>query len=743
MADVAQLGIAVDSSQAKSATGDLKGLAAAANTAEQASARLAQSGQKSESALRAIDAAAKRAGVSTEEMQRRTDAFNASTVRMQAASMSAQKALVTLSTGAKQAANENENLDKKTAGTTSTMDKFALRFTRGLIAGAALTGIKEAAQFVWNLNSALAATADVAQRTNVGGQQFQGLQTAAAYKGVGSDAFNSAMLAFNGQVDQAKHGLGDLQTLLRSNGKTVSDTATTFGVVADLVKNAGSEAQKFSILQQAGLPATREFAKLMEQGADSITKQSLAATKLTDQQLDDARRLDERFQQMWVNFSQWGKKAALDVQTGLNNLNTPFAHQGTWLGGKLQGMGFERPEDPNSARNQGLGLLRQGMGTQLGQNAANGIYNATGAFGAGPTDKKTFDPALAKQQIALEQQRLGLLAPLANAEDVVRQKQLEINAAALNNVSISRQQADSLKLIALAQFEQYRVQQQASIGVFDFAKAQKAANDNLQALVAQKLLDPSNVQQWAAANTVAAKSLEQLKDSAAVAAAPLEGLQRLANEAGSVRTQLDQFATTSFNAVTPALMDMFNGTTTLAGGFRSLGLSIVKAAEEAIIKLLILKPLIDGLSGMFGIGTGTVANGGIVLGGAAGPGVFAAANGGSFGPGWGVVGERGPELINVHSRGVTVVPNHISKPYLPGFAAGGTLSPAGNVTRLPFGQNNAAPVTFGDIHITVPEGTAPTDAAAIARSVKESMVQVVDERIGYHSRARGMLNNGS
>lgn len=308
MADVAQLGIAVDSSQAKSATGDLKGLAAAANSAEQASSKLSQAGQKSESALRAMDAAAKRAGVSTEEMQRRTDAFNASTARMAVASQSAQKAIVNLSTSAKQAANDNADLGKKTEATTSTMDKFALRFTRGLIAGAALTGIKEAAQFVWNLNSALAATADVAQRTNVGGQQFQGLQTAAAYKGVGSDAFNSAMLAFNGQVDQAKHGLGDLQTLLRSNGKTVSDTATTFGVVADMVKNAGSEAQKFSILQQAGLPATREFAKLMEQGADSITKQSLAATKLTDQQLDDARRLDEQFQQMWVNFSPMGEK---------------------------------------------------------------------------------------------------------------------------------------------------------------------------------------------------------------------------------------------------------------------------------------------------------------------------------------------------------------------------------------------------------------------------------------------------
>lgn len=700
MADVAQLGIAVDSSQAKSATGDLKGLAAAASSAEQASARLSAAGQKSETVLRSMDAAAKRAGVSTEEMRSRTEAFNATTTKMAGSSMTAQKALVSLSTQAVKTANDNQELGKKTEATTSTLEKFATRFTRGLIAGTAVAGLREVIQYLVQLNSQLAATADTAQRVGVGGQQFQGLQTAAAYKGINNDAFNSAMLAFNAQIDLAKHGLGDLQTLLRSNGKVASDTATTFGTVANLVKNAGSEAQKFSILQQAGLPATREFAKLMEQGADSITRQSLAAAKLRDQQLEDAQRLEERWQKLWVDFANWGKKAALDVGEGMKNIPTPFAHQGTWLGAKLQGMGFDRPEDPNSSRNQGLDMLRRGLGSQLSSSAV--INSATGQFGTtSDKAKPTFDPNLARQQIALEQQRLGLLGPLATAEDVVRVKQLEINAAALNNVGISKQQAENLKLVALAQFEQYRVQQQASIGVFDFAKAQKAANDNLQALVAQKLLDPNNPAQWAAANTMAAKSLEQLRDAAAVAGAPLEGLQRLANEAGNARTQLDQFATTSTNAISPALTDMLMGTTSLSDGFKNLGNTIVKAATDAVIKLTIIKPLIDSLQSslgggalsFLGIGTGTVANGGITLGGPSGPMPFAAANGGTFGPGWGVVGERGPELINVHSRGVTVVPNHISKPYLPGFADGGMLNHDGGVTRLPFGQNNSPKVS--------------------------------------------------
>jgi hypothetical protein len=699
MADVAQLGLSVDSSQVKSATAALGQLNAASQTAAKGADSLAAAGAKSDTVLRAIEAAAKRSGISVAEMTARVDAANQAHQKLTVASSSAQKALVNLSAQSKQVANDNAALGKSADATTSSFDKFASRFTRGLIAGATITAVKELGSYLFNLNAQLAATADTAQRVGVGGQQFQGLQTAAAYKGVSNDSFNAAMLAFNAQVDLAKHGIGDLQTLLTSNSKTVSDTATTFGTVANLVKNAGSEAQKFSILQQAGLPATREFAKLMEQGADSITRQSLAAAKLRDSQLEDAQRLDERWQKLWTDFTQWGKKAALDVGEGMKNIPTPFAHQGTWVGAKLQSIGFDRPEDPNSARNQGLNALRSGMGTQLGANAANGIYNATGAFGTAATDKKTFDPALARQQISLEQQRLGLLSPLATAEDVVRQKQLEINAAALNNVGISKSQADALKLITLAQFEQARVQQQATIGVFDFAKAQKAANDNLQALVAQKLLDPNNPAQWAAANMVAAKSIEQLRDSALVAAAPLEGLQRLANEAGNARTQLDQFATTSVTAISPALTDMLMGTTSLADGFKNLGASIAKAATDAVIKLTIIKPLIDslqsslgssGLGSFLGIGgTGTVANGGITLGGANGPTPFAAANGGTFGPGWGVVGERGPELIKVHNAGVTVIPNHISKPYLPGFAEGGSLSFAGGVSRLPLGQNNS------------------------------------------------------
>ena len=121
-------------------------------------------------------------------------------------------------------------------------------------------------------------------------------------------------------------------------------------------------------------------------------------------------------------------------------------------------------------------------------------------------------------------------------------------------------------------------------------------------------------------------------------------------------------------------------------GVNALNRIIDKLADKALDKFI--SGGISSLANAFGIGTGTVANGGIVLGGPGGPGTFAAAGGGTFGPGWGVVGEEGAEIIKVHAGGVTVYPHQVSRPYLPGFAEGGSLSPFGLISALSSsGQN--------------------------------------------------------
>ncbi|WP_420132604.1 hypothetical protein [Rhodopseudomonas sp.] len=134
-------------------------------------------------------------------------------------------------------------------------------------------------------------------------------------------------------------------------------------------------------------------------------------------------------------------------------------------------------------------------------------------------------------------------------------------------------------------------------------------------------------------------------------------------------------------------------------GVNALNRIIDKLADQA------LDNLVSGLFGAFtgGSGSGLLSS---LFGGSSktsfatdgiggyGP-TFAAADGGTFGPGWGVVGERGAEIIKVHAGGVTVFPHHVSKPYLPAFADGGSLDSLGNIARLPSLQTSSSGGSVG------------------------------------------------
>lgn len=660
MSDIASLGLAVDSRQVTSANAALDQLAVKSAAAGAGVDKLAASGAKSETVMRAIESAAKRQGISTAEMTTRVNAASASHAKLSAAAGTAAVGigqLANAAAGTGGGSSGGGSLSSAADKSSTALERLGNTLTRRVLFAFAAKEVRDLAVYVWGLNSAIAATADSAQRSGVGGGAFQGLQTAAAYKGVSNNDFNGAMVAFNVQVDLAKRGLGDLKTLLSSNGKTVGDTATTFGVVADMVKNASSEAAKFSILQQAGLPTSAAFVKYMEQGSAAIKAQADAAGKLSQKQQDEIVKIDAAWQQGWTNFENWGKRAIVNVFEAASNLKNynPFGPD----------VFSEKPgQKLTGSRTEAYGAGSQGS-----------VTRGTDLAAPGPT-KPTFDPNIAKQQIGLEQQRLSLLSPLAQAEDVVAQKSNEIRLAALGNVNISKDQAAALKLVTLAQFEMNRVGQQAAIGTFNLTAAQKAAGDQLRAWVAQKLLDPNNPTQYAAALSVLQKQMEQTAQTALVAAAPLEGLQRLANEAGSVRTQLDQFAVTSTNAVTPALRDMLLGTTSLSAGFKSLGMTIVNALTDAIIKLTIIKPLLASL-GLSGSGGGLLSllgidggatSGASSLGGASA--VSAGGAGSTFASAFGAHSGMGPGDAPTFTRSVPTSTFHNAPRFHTGIGPG-------------------------------------------------------------------------
>ncbi len=244
----------------------------------------------------------------------------------------------------------------------------------------------------------------------------------------------------------------------------------------------------------------------------------------------------------------------------------------------------------------------------------------------------------------------------------------------------------------------------AQIGIFRTKDAAKAAGDQFQSWIDRGLVNPTNLREFAAASNYSAKAIEDVANAAKVAGSALPMFQSALNEATNARRQLDSLLVDTMNVNRGFFVEFGQNLRQGASAWDSFK----KAGSDALghIADKLMQMAADNLfanafggksgGGLFGLLGGLFGgSGGITLGGPGGPTPFAAANGGTFGPGWGVVGERGPELIKVNRGSVTVVPNHVSRAALPGFAAGGTLDSASNVRRMAFGQDNS-PVVMND-----------------------------------------------
>ncbi|MGY8709529.1 hypothetical protein RAD16_27625 [Bradyrhizobium sp. 18BD] len=265
----------------------------------------------------------------------------------------------------------------------------------------------------------------------------------------------------------------------------------------------------------------------------------------------------------------------------------------------------------------------------------------------------------------------------------------------------------------------------AQIGIFRVRDATKAASDQLRAWQAQGLMDPKNVDEFTAALNFSTKAMEDLNDQAKVAGSLLPQLQQALNDAGNARKQLDSLMVEGMS-VNRGFFTTFGQQIRQGASawdaFKSSGLDALGKISDKLMQMAADKLFASafggsagGIASLFGLGgTPTMSAPGDLGAGTGGLSFPMFANGGTLRGGWGVVGERGPELINVHRDGVTVIPNNVSKPFIPGFADGGTLDSNGGVRRIGFGQNGAVTVNAGDTHINI-EGNADEKTVALMR----------------------------
>ncbi|WP_052699910.1 phage tail tape measure protein [Martelella endophytica] len=93
--------------------------------------------------------------------------------------------------------------------------------------------------------------------------------------------------------------------------------------------------------------------------------------------------------------------------------------------------------------------------------------------------------------------------------------------------------------------------------------------------------------------------------------------------------------------------------------------------------------------------------------------------------GMALVGERGPEILNL-PRGGEIIPNHRLGAVSSSTSSGSVISS----------------VSIGDINVAVPEGTDPKDAVAMGKEFRKQIDAFVDKRLQENARARGMLAGG-
>ena len=201
-----------------------------------------------------------------------------------------------------------------------------------------------------------------------------------------------------------------------------------------------------------------------------------------------------------------------------------------------------------------------------------------------------------------------------------------------------------------------------------------------------------------------------------------------------LNTAFKSISTGIESGLVTGLTDIVTNTKSVSAGFTEMGQAIIKALDQALIKMLIVEPIMKSLQGLAGgfLGTSLPQPG---SGAFIGP-VLPSANGNIF---------SGGNVIPFAAGGVVGSPT-LAPMALFGEAGPEAIVPLKRGSDGSLGVSSAGGggnIAFGDINISVPEGTTPENASAIGAAVKSSMIQVIDERLNYQMRGRGILRRAS
>ncbi|MBB4391825.1 phage tail length tape measure family protein [Bradyrhizobium sp. ERR14] len=730
--DIARLGLAIDSSPVTAASTALDKFQASANAAAAGADKLQAAtrttganvvaiSRSAETAAKGIDKVAASTGLARHEMinlSRQMQDVGVSLVSGQSpfmvlAQQGAQIADIFGSSKTGTVGGALRQIGSSIAGILTPM--------RLLGGGAALiaTGFAVAANSI--IKSTLALD-DLSRSTDLSLTKIHGLQQATSAKGIGNDEFSKGITEFADSAYQAQRNFGSLNSLMNANGKSAKDLSGYLGSVADLVARATGDVQKQKILREAGLPSDAAWVRFMEQGSKGIQAAVDGSVKFNESAelnlIRKAREFDDAWNKATTNMVNYFKSGVVDITAALASIKVP-----DWLktiGDKALSINpltagaynlaktaaGALSSDPNFADRFGsfdrplnAGQMQRGLNQR-----------------AGIAEPKTGTERLI--DIGKAQQTIGLLGSLATVEDQVKSKSLELDAAFIQNGVGVGKMRDAVLNAVRAQAELARVQEQASIGIFSFRDANKAAADTLQNWADRKLFDPSNIEQFSRAATLAAKTVEDLNDQAKVAGSLLPQFQQALNDAGNARKQLDSLMVEGMSVNRGFFVEFgqqLRAGATMWDAFKSAGLNALGKISDKLMQMAADKLFASafggssggfGLGSLFGGGSGSVGvmsaagdlgagTGGLSFPMFAGGGYTG--NGGKFQPA-GIVhkGEYVMDAVTVRRVGVANLDS------LRGYADGGLV---GHMNRAA-GNSGPAVVMQDNRQISIGEGAS-------------------------------------
>lgn len=593
MATVASLGLAVDSRPVGRARDELGRFVSSANQADQAGRKFSSGTEQMNRGLRSLfkelDASRKEwerfikttngAGPANDNFNKSIDRSSQSLKRYRAdmVNMTRQIQDVVVSIGSGQALGTVAlqqgaqildilgNSDKTAGKFFGDMARGAASFitpgrlvvfTLGAIAAAVYAAYSSWKTYAKQLD-------DTARIAGVAANEMAKLQGAAGVKGIDKDKFAEGVGGFAAELYRARTGAGDLAMLLRANGQYAGDFETTLGRVADLIKNAGSDQQRLVLLQQAGLPATMDWVKFLSQGADGIRRAKGEMVGLAaghDEMLKKQRELDEAWNKFWSNTAQRFRNLFVTVVTWVQSIITELSRA-------------YNKEPPQGTR-----------------------INIVVPFSEKPNGKPTVDPAELQRLNALEQQRLGILSQMLTVQQQIRQVELQVAAARLNGVNVSKAEEENLKRLAA----------ERALGIDQI----KAYRDQLE--IQAKTFGMTAGQAYAY-QVVQEKINEAKRNGTSISMQYLQQVQQEAERTGALidkQSQLDSLRSTARGFAQDLVSGLQQGkslTDALTGAFKNLSSQLASSALTQLFSGNLFGAAISGIgalvSGLFGGGS--------------------------------------------------------------------------------------------------------------------------------------------